>query len=68
MSFRYNLPIESKLKYTLRADIFNIFNFKSALDFEERGDQDNGSPEPNYRKPLGYQTPRYVRLGFDVTF
>ena len=68
VSFRYNLPIESKLKYTLRADIFNIFNFKSALDFEERGDQDNGSPEPNYRKPLGYQTPRYVRLGFDVTF
>ena len=68
VSFRYKLPIESKLDYVLRADIFNIFNFQSALDFNELGDQDNGTPNPNYRKPTSYQTPRYVRLGFDVTF
>jgi len=52
----------------LRADIFNVFNFEEATDFRERGDLSSGLPDPNYRKPIAYQTPRYVRLGFDWQF
>ncbi len=69
VSFRYNLPFETgPVDVVLRADIFNVFNFSSALDFNEFGDQDNGSPNADYRKVTGYQTPRYVRLGVDFTF
>lgn len=68
LSFRYNLPIDTKFDVQLRADIFNIFNFESAIDFYEYGDLDNGGVDPNFRKPIGYQTPRYVRLGLDLTF
>lgn len=69
VSFRYNLPTENvPFDVVLRADIFNIFNFASAIDFNEFGDRDNGSINPDYRKVIGYQTPRYVRLGLDLTF
>lgn len=68
VSFRYNLPLESRFGVVLRADIFNLFNFQSKLDFDEFGEEDNGDVNPFYRLPTGYQTPRGVRLGFDVTF
>jgi hypothetical protein len=67
LSFRYTLPFLND-GVVLRADIFNVFNFESALDFWEFGELGNGSVDPDFRKPTGYQTPRFIRLGVDVKF
>lgn len=69
MSLRYTVPeniIPGDL--VLRADIFNIFNFEGTTDINEFGEDGAGVPDANYRAPLGYQAPRSVRLGFDLTF
>jgi hypothetical protein len=62
----YTLPVMSGL--TLRADVFNVFNWKSKVDFREIGETDGGTRDPNYAKVSGYQTPRYVRLGASIAF
>lgn len=66
LSFAFKLPTEA-FGATLRVDVFNVFNEKNALDFEERGTQSNGRPRGDYAYPLIYQTPRYFRfqLGFN---
>ena len=43
-------------------DVFNLFNWKSELDFNEFGDVSFGGANPDYRKVLGYQQPRSVRF------
>lgn len=54
---------------TLRADIFNVFNFKSKLDFNEFGDLDDPAvANPYYRRVQTYQTPRYIRFGISGKF
>jgi len=69
MSVRYNVPLNFMSgDLVLRADIFNIFNFEGTTDLNEFGELDNGTADTNYRNPLSYQTPRFVRLGFDLTF
>lgn len=69
MSVRYNVPINVGAgELVLRADVFNIFNFRGVNDLNEFGELNNGATNPNYRAPIAYQTPRYVRLGFDLTF
>ncbi|MFN3352028.1 MAG: TonB-dependent receptor domain-containing protein [Brevundimonas sp.] len=55
-------------RFQLRADIFNIFDFESAIDFVETGEQGPGSPNSDYQRISGYQTPRYVRLGASYRF
>lgn len=69
MSLRYTVP-ENFLPgdLVLRADIFNIFNFSGVTDIDEFGEDGDGNPRSEYLSPLGYQTPRFVRLGFDLTF
>jgi hypothetical protein len=66
ISMNFRLPID-KLNAFFRVDIFNVFNTKSRLDFEERGTLTAGNPRADYGQPLIYQTPRYFRfqLGFD---
>ncbi|ESQ74445.1 hypothetical protein ABAC402_14095 [Asticcacaulis sp. AC402] len=53
----------------LSAEIFNIFNFQGADQYDERGEY-SGSFEPRetYQTPSSYQTPRYVRLGAKYSF
>ena len=64
---------------TLRADVFNLFNSQSITERNEIGELDSPivgagglvtgyDPNPNYGLATRYQTPRYVRLGVDVTF
>lgn len=66
----YTIPMESiGGGITLRADVFNVFNFKSKLDFQELGDRNDASiREWFYGQPLSYQTPRYVRFGVSANF
>ena len=78
LSLRYQVPetILPAGNLVLRADVFNLFNFKGAQELYEQGDLRGGGADPNYLKPgsssgtvgSGYQTPRYVRLGFDLNF
>jgi hypothetical protein len=70
VSVRYDIGFVARSKLTLRADIFNIFNFKGVTDVDEYGEVDFNSDalRPQYGLPLGYQQPRYVRLGLDLTF
>jgi hypothetical protein len=67
LSLAFKLPVQERFKATFRVDVFNLFNQKNAIDFEERGTQANGNPRGDYGYPLIYQTPRYFRfqLGFD---
>jgi len=69
VALRYNVPVGIPGDLVLRADIFNIFNFKGVTDIYEFGESNGvGDADPNFRAPIGYQTPRYVRIGFDWTF
>lgn len=70
LTVAYTIPMETiGSGITLRADVFNVFNFKSKLDFQEEGDRGDPSVrEWYYRQPTGYQTPRYVRFGVSANF
>jgi hypothetical protein len=62
--------------------VFNVFNSHAVISRYEFGDlayNPGGCSEdqcgleefpadPNFGQPSGYQSPRYVRLGLDVTF
>jgi outer membrane receptor for ferrienterochelin and colicin len=60
-----NLPGEG---LTVRADIFNVFDFQSEQDFNEFGDLALGSPDPNYGRVQAYQAPRNVRFSIAYRF
>lgn len=69
MSASYDVPISDTFgKLQVRADVFNVFNFKHAQDFTEAGEVALNSPNPLYRLPNSYQTPRYVRIGVSYSF
>ncbi|MFN6982169.1 MAG: TonB-dependent receptor domain-containing protein [Brevundimonas sp.] len=77
LTFAYNVPFSFGRfgeGVTLRADIFNVFNFESAIDYNEFGEIDTDGtaagavPDPTYHRITGYQAPRYVRLSAAVKF
>ncbi len=71
LSVRYTVPnaiIPLNGNLVLRADVFNLFDSAAVTEAYEFGDLDSGDVDPNYKKPTGYQAPRSVRLGFDMTF
>lgn len=47
-------------------DVFNVFNWKSKVDYDEFGDLPDASLNEQYGQVLGYQAPRSVRLTFGV--
>jgi hypothetical protein len=51
-----------------RVDIFNLFNWKQKLDFNEFGDVGFGGANPDYGKVLGFQGPRSVRFTLAMRF
>ncbi|MCD2325221.1 hypothetical protein LQ953_14455 [Sphingomonas sp. IC-56] len=68
--------IDVNVQYDLNAlpgsfislDVFNVFNFKSKLDYNEFGDNADGSTNNRYGQVIGYQTPRYVRFTLGLRF
>ena len=52
----------------MSVDIFNVFNFKSKLDYNEFGNLAGGALNTQYAKVLGYQAPRSVRLTLGLRF
>ncbi len=70
LTFAYTIPMESTGGgITLRADVFNVFNFASKLDFNEFGDRDDvADVNPNYRKVTSFQSPRSIRFSVSANF
>lgn len=70
VSVRYDIDLPIMGKATLRADVFNLFNFKGVSDVDQIGELDFNSDalRPEYGSPIGYQRPRYIRLGLDLVF
>ena len=62
------MPLNGKL--VLRADIFNLFDTHSVTTRYVTYDYGTviGTVDPNYGKATAYNTPRYMRLGFDLTY
>lgn len=69
VSVSYTMPIVNDATVRFGIDVFNIFNFDSALDFNELGDLDDPLViNPDYRAPTGYQAPRSVRFSMSTRF
>ena len=78
VSARYQVPSQyltvlNGSNLVLRADIFNLFDLHAMTEANETGQNSSGSSNlqkdgGTYKGPVAYQTPRYVRLGFDLSF
>jgi hypothetical protein len=70
LSVRYTVPesFSRAGNLVLRADVFNLFNLQNVQESYEFGEVDGGAPDPDYMRPVAYQTPRSVRVGFDWQF
>lgn len=78
--FKFEMPTGQTI--TFRADVFNLLNLGGVQRRYELGDLDYVDadpaatpptaaifyPDPNYGLANGYQAPRSVRLGVDITF
>lgn len=70
LSLRYTVP-GSPLgggKLVLRGDIFNLFNDKEVVQQNNASDAAYGRANPLYGTPTVYNTARYMRIGFDLTY
>ena len=72
LALRYTVPSKYAIggKLVLRADIFNVFDTHSVTTRYVTYDYGTviGTVDPNYGKATAYNTPRYMRLGFDLTY
>uniref|UniRef100_UPI001CFD6E45 TonB-dependent receptor plug domain-containing protein n=1 Tax=Brevundimonas poindexterae TaxID=74325 RepID=UPI001CFD6E45 len=71
LTFAYNLSEVFTIpgdSLVLRADVFNVFGFEAETDYNEFGDLDASTPDPNYARPTAYQAPRGVRLSVAYRF
>jgi hypothetical protein len=73
VSFRYTVPSDyltliNNSNLVLRADIFNLLDAHGVTEAAETGNSSSGTINADYAKASGYQTPRFVRVGFDLTF
>lgn len=70
LSVRYSVPqaFSRVGNLVLRADVFNVFNLQGVQESYEFGEHPDGRPDEGYGRPNAYQTPRYVRVGFDWEF
>lgn len=63
----FKLPTDA-VNASLRFDVFNVFNTRAGLDYEERGTLGNGQPRSSFRLANAFQRPRYVRIQLGVEF
>ena len=65
-SYTQNLPV-GNIRYGV--DIFNLFNAQGANIMGEQGEiGGSGNANLNYKQPLSYQEPRYMRLSVKYAF
>ncbi|RYG19760.1 hypothetical protein EON82_21055 [bacterium] len=70
LSMSYTMPVQAWMpgELVLRASVFNVFDSKGVSQLDEVYDEDGDTPLATYGAPLAFQTPRYVRFGFDLQF
>ncbi len=71
VALRYTMPDKYSVggKLVLRADIFNLFDQHAVLTRYVTYDGDDiGLIDSSYGKVTNYSTPRYMRLGFDLSY
>ena len=71
VSLRYTVPDAYSLGGTLvlRADIFNVVaSHQVTTRYVQYELSEPGDHDPNYGTPTAYNTPRYMRIGFDLTY
>jgi hypothetical protein len=71
LALRYTVPSKYAIggKLVLRADVFNVFDTHSVTTRYVTYDLTTiGKVDSNYGKATAYNTPRYARLGFDLTY
>ena len=78
LSLRYTMPqsMSAGGKLVLRADIFNVFDSHAVLQKYAQHETSGHNSDPaksysldaDYLSPIEYQAPRYVRVGFDLTY
>ena len=66
-SFKFGEMIGLEDSY-FAIDVFNVFNSKAELDFNEFGDVSFSGPNPDYQKVLGYQAPHSVRFSLALRY
>ncbi len=71
----YDVKAGGRRRLTLVADIFNLFNERRTLDYDNWTELSFGEPNPDYGKPISqnvagpqYQTPIQVRIGARFSF
>jgi len=70
LSMRYTVPEKYAVggNLVLRADIFNVFDNHQIIQRRLTYENAQGTPLASYGRPTYYNTPRYVRLGFDLSY
>ncbi|WNG57910.1 TonB-dependent receptor [Archangium gephyra] len=53
---------------SLSLEVFNLFNFQAVTRVNELSTTLDGTPIPEFKKPIQHQTPRQVRLGLRYAF
>lgn len=65
ITFKYDLDLGGT-DISLQADIFNALNAQGVTEVDE--DQNDGTPNPGFLLPTGFQTPRYVQFSASFKF
>lgn len=64
VSARFSFPQLPNSFFSI--DVFNVFNFKSKTDYNEFGDNADGTINQRFGQPLAYQQPRFVRFTLGI--
>ncbi len=71
----YAVKLGGVRRFTVLADIFNLFDTKATLDYDNYAELEFGTPNPDFGKPISqnvagpqFQTPRQIRLGARFEF
>ena len=71
ISWDLNLRYQPKWagpRTTFGVDVFNFLNLQHATEVNQTAEAAAGVPDPSYRRPYQYQSPRSVRFRADLKF
>jgi outer membrane receptor protein involved in Fe transport len=68
LTAKYDLDLSEKVALTFRADVFNVFDFDTATELDEQGDEESGAVNEHFLDDLSFQQPRAVRFNVGLRF
>nr|MBP7570585.1 TonB-dependent receptor [Acidobacteriota bacterium] len=63
----YSIPL-GRQRLTLIAQVFNVFNRREPLDYDNYTEVSFGVPNPDFGRVIAYQAPRSLRVGARFVF